>query len=171
MNGAGTIVNKVIKSGLIMLDLETAFSPSSPILSFDVKPFLFMELLLKEKDFREAIESYDFTLFSGHILAVYCSSDAIIPEWAWMLVAAKAVEYTTYIHFGTAASVREQLMLAAAEQHDWSQYAGKKVLVKGCGNNPIPSSLYVLATCELIKTADRVMYGEACSFVPVWRKS
>jgi len=171
MIDAGTIVNKVTKSGLVTLDLESAFSPTSAISVFDIKPFLYMELLLKEKDFREAIESYDFSRFSGHTLAVYCSSDAIIPEWAWMLITSKAVDFATNIHFGTAESVREHLMLTAAEKHDWSQYDGKKVLVKGCGNNPIPSSLYVLATRELLKKADRVMYGEACSFVPVWRKS
>ncbi len=171
MNEKGTIVNKVAKSGLVTLDLEKMFSPDVPIIGFDIKSFLFMELLLKEKDFRDAIESYPFSQFSDNILAVHCSSDAIIPEWAWMLVTSKTVNIASSIHFGTVMAVKEKLMLSAAERHDWSQYAGKKVLVKGCGEEPIPSSLYVYVTSKLMAVSDRVMYGEACSFVPVWRKS
>jgi hypothetical protein len=171
MSDAGTIVNKVTKSGLVTIDLEKLFSPSVTISELDIKPFLFMELLLKEKDFRETIESFDFSVYKDHLLAVHCSSDAIIPEWAWMLVASKAVEYVSDVHFGTIETVRERLMLRAADNHEWSQYDGKKVLLKGCGDYPIPSAIYVHATRELLKTANRVMYGEACSFVPVWRKS
>jgi hypothetical protein len=171
MSETGTIVNKVAKSGLITIDLEKLFNPTSKIVGFDIKPFLFMELLLKENNFREAMDAYDFSVFSGSILAVYCSSDAIIPEWAWMLVTSKAATYSAEVHFGTITSVKERLMFASAERHDWSQYANKKVLVKGCGDEPIPSSLYVYATSKLMAFADRVMYGEACSFVPVWRKS
>jgi hypothetical protein len=170
MNQAGTIVNKVAKSGLITIDLEKLFSPTENITGFDIKPFLFMELLLKEKDFREAVDAYDFTVYNGHILAIHCSSDAIVPEWAWMLVASKAACFAFDVHFGSSESVRERLMLSSAEKHDWTQYSGKKVLVKGCGNDPIPSSLYVYSTKKLLSSADRVMYGEACSFVPVWRK-
>jgi len=171
MSETGTIVNKVAKSGLVTLDLEKLFSPVATIIGFDIKEFLFMELLLKEKDFREVIESYPFTKFSGSVLAVHCSSDAIIPEWAWMLVASKTVGIAADVHFGTVSAVKERLMLSLAEKHDWSQYTGKKVLVKGCGEEPIPSSLYVFVTCKLMVVSDRVMYGEACSFVPVWRQS
>ena len=171
MSPTGTIVNKVAKSGLVMLDLEKQFSPSAQVIGFDIKSFLFMELLLKEKDFRESIESLDFSQYAGSTIAVHCSSDAIIPEWAWMLVASKASNIVADVQFGTVESVTEKVMLNMAEKHDWAQYIGKKVLVKGCGDNPIPSSLYVYATRQLIATADRVMYGEACSFVPVWRQS
>jgi hypothetical protein len=171
MSESGTIVNKVAKSGLVTLDLEKLFKPTSNIIGFDIKPFLYMELLLREKDFREAIDGLDFAIYSGNTLAIHCSSDAIVPEWAWMLVASKAVEFTLDVHFGTVDSVKERSMLAVAEKHDWSQYDGKKVLVKGCGDEPIPSSLYVYVTRQLIASASRVMYGEACSFVPVWRHS
>ncbi len=171
MSDTGTIVNKVAKSGLVTIDLEKLFRPATRILGFDIKPFLFMELLLKEKDFREAVDIHDFTQYSGSIVAVHCSSDAIVPEWAWMLVASKAVDIASDVHFGTEDTVRERIMLAAAGDHDWTQYEGKKVLVKGCGDHPIPSSLYVYVTRRLMATASRVMYGEACSFVPVWRQS
>jgi hypothetical protein len=171
MNDSGTIVNKVAKSGLVTIDLERLFSPSAKIMEFDIKPFLFMELLLKEKDFRDAIDVFDFSAFTGSIVAAHCSSEAIIPEWAWMLVAAKAAPFAIDVQFGTIESVKRQLMLESAEKHDWTQYKAKKVLVKGCGDEPIPSALYMYATRQLIENADRLMYGEACSFVPVWRRS
>lgn len=170
MMDAGVIVNKVEKSGLVTIDLERLFQPECPIVDFDIKPFLFMELLLKEKDFRESIDAHDFSIYTGGILAVHCSSDAIIPEWAWMLVAAKADAHAADVQFGSPDRVRERLMLASAESHDWSQYNGRKVLVKGCGDEPIPSALYLFATRKLMLHANRVMYGEACSFVPVWRR-
>ncbi len=171
MSDTGAIVNKVAKSGLITLDIEKLFRPTTRIIGLDIKPFLFMELLLKEKDFREAVESHDFTQYAGCILALHCSSDAIVPEWAWMLLASKAAGIVSEVHFGTIESVREWKMLVSADKHDWSQYNGKKVLVKGCGDEPIPSSLYVYVTNQLMSSASRVMYGEACSFVPVWRQS
>ena len=171
MTETGTIVNKVAKSGLVTIDLEKLFQPSAPIVDFDIKPFLFMELLLKEKDFRESIDAYDFGAHRGSILAVHCSSDAIIPEWAWMLVAAKADAHVMDVQFGSPIQIHDRLMLSLAETHEWSQYDGRTVLVKGCGDEPIPSALYLYATRKLMVHADRVMYGEACSFVPVWRRS
>lgn len=170
MTDAGTIVNKVAKSGLVTIDLEKLFKPTESIVDFDIKPFLFMELLLKEKDFRESIASFDFSAHAGKILAVHCSTDAIIPEWAWMLVAAHANMHVSDIFFGNPMQVRDRLIMSRAMAHDWSQYQGRKVLVKGCGDEPIPSSLYLYATQKLMDYADRLMYGEACSFVPVWRR-
>jgi hypothetical protein len=164
-----TIVNKVAQSGLMTLDLEQ-FMPSERIVDFDIKPFLFMELIVREKDFRESLDQVNFEDFAGVNLAVYCSADAIIPEWAWMLIVAKADPYVKQIHFSTADQVRTRLYEFNLSMHDWSVYTGRKVMVKGCGDNPIPSVAYIKATENLMKYADRIMYGEACSFVPVWRK-
>lgn len=164
-----TIVNKVAQSGLMTLDLEQ-FKPSERIVDFDIKPFLFMELILREKDFRESLDQVNFEDFAGVHLAVHCSADAIIPEWAWMLIVAKADPYVKQLHFSTADQVRTRLYEINLSTHDWSMYTGRKVMVKGCGDNPIPSVAYIKATENLMKYADRIMYGEACSFVPVWRK-
>lgn len=165
----GTIVNKVAKSGLVTIDLETLKDPRA-IISFDLKPFLFMELLLKEKDFREAMDAHNWEQYHNVHLAVHCTSDALIPGWAWMLVAAHAASFAAEVHFGTPEQVETILFDRAVHAHPWESYAGKKVLVKGCSDSPIPSSVYVSATNALIQHADRVMYGEACSFVPVWRR-
>jgi len=164
-----TIVNKVAQSGLITLDLEQ-FMPSERIVDFDIKPLLFMELIVREKDFRESLDKIDFADYTGAHLAVHCSADAIIPEWAWMLIVAKADPFVKQIHFNTAEQVRAQLYELNLTNHNWSKYQNRKVMVKGCGDNPIPSVAYIKATTYLMKHADRIMYGEACSFVPVWRK-
>lgn len=169
MNDSDIIVNKVANSSLATVDLEELRDPA-PVVSFDLKPFLFMELLLKEKDFRESMDAHDWSQYQGAHLAVHCTSDAIIPGWAWMLVAAHAIDIAKEVHFGTPEQVEAVLFDRAVRGHDWSAYQGRKVLLKGCSDSPLPASAYVSATNELMRHADRVMYGEACSFVPVWRK-
>lgn len=164
------ISNKVAKSGLITLDLEM-FKPLKSISEFDISQLLYMGLILKEKEFREGLDAIDFSNYSDHILAVYCSSDAIIPEWAWMLVVSKAKSFASQVLFGTRESVEEQVMMSNAENHNWEQYQGRKVLLKGCGDGSVKSSLYLKVTDFLMDYADRVMYGEACSFVPIWRRN
>ncbi|MCC5933431.1 MAG: DUF2480 family protein [Balneolales bacterium] len=163
------IENKVAKSGLITLDLEM-FREKRAVHSFDLKEFLYMELILREKDFRDALQNLDWSRFSGSILAVHCSTDAIIAHWAYMLVCSHAAEVGAIVAYGSP----EQVKLASMQQnvriHNWQQYAGKKVLLKGCSHEALDPSVYTLATQCLLPFADRLMYGEACSFVPVYRK-
>ena len=170
MSESELIVNKVAKSGLVTLDLEALFLPKTTVESLDIKKYLYMELLLREADFRQSMDGEDFGTYRGKIVALHCSSDAIIPEWAWMLAVSKVIAHAEDVQFGTVEAVRSSLMLHNAQSYDWSQHTGKKVLLKGCGDDIIPSSLYLHATKMLMKYADRVMYGEACSFVPVWRR-
>lgn len=166
---AEEIVNKVKKSGLITLDLQQ-FHDGSEIVEFDLKEYLFMELILKEKDFREAMEAHDWSQYQDKILAVHCSTDAIIASWAYMLVAVHARKLAKDVIFGDPMSVRHECYRRQIEQHDWSQYEGKRVLLKGCSDKELPQSVYLLATQKLLPYTDRLMYGEACSFVPVYRK-
>lgn len=163
------IENKVAKSGLITIDLQQ-FEARRPILSFDLKDFLYMELILKEKDFREALDKHPWENYSGKILAVYCSSDAIIARWAYMLVATYAVQAGAEVHFGTPSEVHELILLQNLRSHDWQQYEGKRVLLKGCSDRELSPSAYLEATSLALPWTSRLMYGEACSFVPIYRK-
>lgn len=166
---AEEFVNKVAKSGLVTLDLET-FHNGIEIAPFDLKNFLFMEMVLKEKDFRNDLEQHNWAQYQGKILAVFCSVDAIIASWAYMLVASHAREHTVDVLFGTPEQARYECYRRNLETHDWAQYDGKRVLLKGCSDKELPQSVYLLATQHLLPFAERLMYGEACSFVPVYRK-
>jgi hypothetical protein len=164
-----TLVNKVAQSGLITLDLES-FYPVAPIRSFDLRPLLFMDLMLKEADFRQSLAELDHSTFEDSYVAVYCSNEAIIPQWAWMLVVTRLLGHCKGIYFGTPEQVKEQITVQHLSLHAWSQYLGKKVLIKGCGDPSSTSHYYLSITKFLLPYADRIMYGEACSFVPVWKK-
>ncbi len=163
------IVNKVANAKLDTVDLLD-FQPAEGVDAFDLKDFLWMEYVLKEADFRSALEAYDWEKHRGRHLAVFCSNDAIIAYWAFMLVAAKATGIARSVRFGAPDQVRGELWLEAIRAHDFSRYAGRRVIVKGCGDESLPPAAYVAVTERLGAVADRVMYGEACSFVPVLRK-
>lgn len=163
------IVNKVAESGIISLDLETYFSKES-IMVFDLKDYLFMGLILKEKDFRAALLTTDWSVFSGKHVAITCSADAIIPMWANMLVAVYLTPVALSVHFGTEAYVKEQLLLNALASINPSDYTDQRVVVKGCGEDPVPASAYVKITSLLRPYAKSIMYGEPCSTVPLFKK-
>lgn len=165
-----TIENKVAKSGLVTLDLQNWYSRDD-IASFDLKDYLHMEFLLKEKEFRASLEEHDWEQYKGNVLAVYCSTDAIIASWAYMLVATHARAFAKDIVFGKPEEVSFELFRHALDATDWSEYRGKRVLLKGCADIEIPPSVYLYATQKLLPYVDRLMYGEACSFVPVYRSS
>lgn len=162
-------VNKVAESGIISLDLETFFSKES-IMVFDLKDYLFMGLILKEKDFRAALLTTDWNAFSGKHVAITCSADAIIPMWANMLVAVYLTPIALSVHFGTEAYVKEQLLLNALASINPTDYTDQRVVVKGCGEDPVPASAYVKITSLLRPYAKSIMYGEPCSTVPLYKK-
>jgi hypothetical protein len=163
------IENKVAKSGLITIDLEKLVGEVS-IIGLDIKDFLYMELLLREKDFREALNQHNWTQYKGSVLAVHCSTDAIIPSWAYMLVTIHARDSAKMIFINKPEDVADAYFRLTLGKHNWAQYHSKRVLLKGCSDNIIPQSAYAYATLQLMEFADRIMYGEACSFVPVWRR-
>ena len=166
----GILVNKVKESGLVTLDLQK-FYDRTPIVVFDIADYLFQGLILREKDFRAVLEEFDWQgQFKGKYLAVYCSADAIVAPWAYMLVAAAAEGIAKEVFFGSKESVLETLYERKLESIDWSEFHGKRVLLKGCSDVPVPESAYLQATSKLSGVVERLMYGEACSFVPVYRK-
>ncbi len=163
------LVNRVAQSGLITLDLET-FYPEGEIVAFDLKDYLFMGLILKEKDFREALKAHDWTQYAGKNVAVFCSADAIIPMWAYMLVTAYAAPYARDIFQGQPEQFVEAAFLKKIATLDLAPYEGKRLVVKGCSDRPVPPSAYVEITRRLQPIALSIMFGEPCSTVPVYKR-
>jgi hypothetical protein len=162
-------VNKVAESGLISLDLAQ-YIPSNEIVVFDIKPFLFKELILKEKDFRASLSAIDWSCFENKIVGIFCSSDAIIPMWANMLIVANLSPYTKSVYFGDENKTRELVLLEEIQKIDPVSFTDQRVVVKGCGDAPIGESAFIAITQKLRPVVKSIMYGEPCSTVPVYKK-
>lgn len=162
-------INKVAESGLISLDLAL-FIPNNEIVVFDIKPYLFMELILKEKDFRASLASIDWTQFENKIVGIFCSTDAIIPMWANMLIVANLSPYVKAVYFGDENKTRELVLLEEIQKLDAASYLDQRVVVKGCGDTPIGESAFIAITQKLRPVVKSIMYGEPCSTVPVYKK-
>ncbi|MBS1736573.1 MAG: DUF2480 family protein [Bacteroidetes bacterium] len=163
------IINKVAESGLITID-PASYYPKAELITFDMKGFLFMEMILKEKEFRQALKDLDWNKYSGKVVAITCSADAIIPLWAYMLVATYLEPVADQILFGTEAVAFEKLFLQQIKNINAQDFTDKKVVIKGCGSKPIPASVYVEIVNMLRPVVKSIMYGEPCSTVPVYKK-
>lgn len=163
------IINKVAESGLISIDLAQYF-PSNEIVVFDIKPYLFMELILKEKDFRTSLSTIDWSSYQDKIVGIFCSADAIIPMWANMLIVAHLTPYAKAIYFGDENKTRELVLLQEINNIDNSVFEDQRIVVKGCGDTPIGESAYIAITQKLRPVVKSLMYGEPCSTVPVYKK-
>lgn len=163
------IENKVANSGLITLNLEDYFHKGERVV-LDIKPWLFRELLLKEMDFREFVKTHDWQQYQGKNVAFICSADAIIPTWAYMLLSVNIEPYAHRYVFGDLTALETILYQDALAQIDFEQYRDVRVIVKGCSDVPVPVSAYVEITHKLAPYAKSIMYGEACSNVPIWKR-
>lgn len=163
------LVNRVASSGLITINLEDFF-PTEDVVVFDIKDYLFMELILKEKDFREALKAHDWSQYAGKNLVVFCSTDAIIPVWAYMLVAAYAAPFAHRVFQGDEDTFYKVVFNEALAKIDAEQYEQKRIVIKGCSNKPVPPSAYVELTQKLQPFAQSIMYGEPCSTVPIFKR-
>lgn len=164
-----TLVNRVKKSPLVTLNLET-YHPDFPISELDLKDFLFKELILKEKEFRAKVQSMEWTSFEGHALCVHCSTDAIIPVWAYMLIAAEAPEGVRKVYFGPREQFLQSYYQERIQEEDWSKYKDGLIVIKGCSDKAVPHSAYLDLTAALKPYARSIMFGEACSTVPIYKK-
>ncbi|MFK8165364.1 MAG: DUF2480 family protein [Lewinella sp.] len=164
-----TLVNKVANSRLITLKLEE-YWPTAAFATFDLKDYLYMELMLKEKDFRESIKTHDFSQYQDKTLLVFCSTDAIVPSWAYMLVAAAAAPYTADVYLGTETEYLRQYYRQTIAGLDLEAFKDQRVVVKGCGEKQVPASAYLDITARLRPVVRSIMYGEPCSTVPVFKK-
>lgn len=163
------IINKIAESGLITLDLEEYY-PRDEIVLFDLKPLLFMEMILKEKDFRQALQELDWQTYAGKIVAVTCSADAVIPVWAYMLVASNLQPLAKDVVMGDTDAVRQQIFVKNINAINESAFADQRVVIKGCGDIAIGDYAYMEITKKLRPVAKSIMYGEPCSTVPVFKK-
>ncbi|PWU01928.1 MAG: hypothetical protein C5B52_06575 [Bacteroidetes bacterium] len=165
----GPIINKVAESGLVTLDLEDYY-PKNEIVIFDLKDHLFMGMIIKEKEFREALKGLDWEIYRDKVIGITCSADAIIPMWANMLVASYLQPVAKEIVFGNKKEVVASILVRNISAINSSEFADKRIVVKGCGEIEIPEAAYVAITQKLLPTAKSIMYGEACSTVPIYKK-
>lgn len=166
---AEEIINKVAQSGILTLDLE-GYYPKEEIIGFDIKPLLYMEMLLKEKDFRQQLKTMDWSAYEGKAVAIYCSADAIIPRWAYMLLAVYLQPVTAAIYVGTVEELAMSLLIQKVKELDYTEFEGKRIIIKGCGPLNVSAAAYMEMTKNMLPFAQSIMYGEACSSVPVYKK-
>lgn len=162
------IINKVAQSAIETIDLEK-FLPTASIEIFDLKNYLFMEMILKEKDFREQMKNLDWNIFENKIVGIVCSADAIIPLWAYMLVATYLQPVAQEFYYGNEEEIKTDLLLKNIRKICREDYAGKRVVLKGCGDENIPPAAYLEATKLLVPVVKSIMYGEPCSTVPIYK--
>ena len=163
------IVNKVAQSGLKTIDLED-FYPKEDVVEFDLKNYLVMELILKEKDYREALKSIDWSIYQNKNVAITCSADAIIPLWAYMLAVSYLQPYVADVIFGNEKEAFNILFLKNLDKINVKEYEDARIVVKGCGDKKIPETAYVEIAKLLRPVAKSIMYGEACSTVPIFKR-
>jgi Protein of unknown function (DUF2480) len=164
------LINRVANSGLVTIDLEQ-FYPSGEIVTFDMKDYLFHGLILKEKDFRESLKNIDWNQYQAKHLAIFCSSDAIIPTWAFQLVVIYAEPFATGIAFGDPSQYLQQYYPKILATLPLDTYIDQRIVIKGCSNRPVPTAAYIELTRLLRPIAKSIMFGEPCSTVPLYKKT
>jgi len=164
------IINKVAESGLVTLDLETYY-PKGEMTTFDLKDHLFMGMILKEKDFREQLKNLDWEKYRNKNVAVTCTADAIIPVWAYMLVASYLQPEANDIVMGDEKELHKTIFLKNLSSIDINEFADKRIVIKGCGETPIEDFVYMEVTKLLRPVAKSIMYGEPCSTVPIYKQT
>ncbi|CAL2102424.1 conserved protein of unknown function [Tenacibaculum sp. 190130A14a] len=166
---ADEIINRVANSSLITIDLED-FYPKGSRVVFDVKDWLFEGLILREKDFREQVKNHDWNQYKDCYVALTCSTDAIIPSWAYLLLTTELAVYTHKVVVGDLELLETVLYQEIINDINVEEYENKPVIVKGCANKPIPPSAYTLLIEKIQPIARTIMFGEACSTVPLFKK-
>ncbi|TCD02778.1 DUF2480 family protein [Pedobacter psychroterrae] len=162
-------VNKVAASGLITFNLEEYLHQGERVV-YDIKDNLFHGLMLREKDFREFIKNNDWSVYSGKNVAIICSADAIVPTWAYMLLANKMKPFANEVVFGSLEILEAVLFTKALAKIDLDAFAGERVVVKGCADIELPVAAYVEITNLLTPVVKSIMYGEPCSTVPIYKR-
>ncbi|MBX2964494.1 MAG: DUF2480 family protein [Cyclobacteriaceae bacterium] len=162
------IVNRVAASGLITFDLETFYQPGERVL-LDIKNQLFQGLVLREKDFRDFVKTHDWRQYQDKFVAITCSTEAIVPTWAYMLVATAIRPFARMFFFGTTERLEEKIFEERLSQLDWNQFKNKKVVVKGCSKVDVPVSVYLEVVRHLQPLVSSLMFGEPCSTIPLYK--
>ena len=163
------IKNRINSSQLVTFDLEELYTPGERIL-FDIKNLLFQELILREKDFRDFMKDHEWAKYQNKVVAITCSADAIVPTWAYMLLASALQPHVQMLVFGSLQDLEARLFEEALNKIEWTKFSNAKVVVKRCSKVEVPASAYVEVTNRLRPAAHSIMYGEACSTVPVFKR-
>lgn len=163
------IINRVANSSLVNFDLESYY-PKGQRHLIDLKDWLFEGLILKEKDFRQAVKDYDWVQHQDQYVAIDCSADAIVPVWSYMLISNAVSPYAKKVVKGNLENLESIIFHELINTLDINTFKNQRVIVKGCSNLPIPESAYVAITNRLSQVVKSIMYGEACSSVPIYKK-
>ncbi|MFN3588963.1 MAG: DUF2480 family protein [Spirosomataceae bacterium] len=163
------IINKVAASGLITFNLEDIYPVGERVI-YDMKDNLFMGLILKEKDFRQFLKENDWSMYKDKYVAVICSEDAIIPQWAFMLLTLHLQPHARLVHIGDLESLEERIFLKELQKIDFSSFENARVVVKGCSKITVPSAIYSEVTQLLSPHVKSLMFGEPCSTVPLFKR-
>lgn len=162
------IINKVAGSGIVSIDLEEFYTPGERII-FDITPHLFQGLILKEKDFRDFVKNNDWSVYKNKIIGIVCSADAIVPTWAYMLISLALEPFAKRILFANAQEIETILFAEQLNDINPQDYKDARIVIKGCGDKPVPTNAYVQLTVLLKPVAKSIMYGEPCSTVPLYK--
>ena len=170
MEPGNEIINRVAGSSIKIFDLEEYYVPGERIL-LDIKDQLYQGMILKEKSFRDFIKSHDWAQYQNKFVAITCSEDAIVPTWAYMLLASALQPFARTIVFGGLEDLETKIFFDTLSTVDWQQFTDAKVVIKGCSKVAVPTAAYVEATRQMRNFASSIMFGEPCSTVPVFKKS
>lgn len=163
------IANKVAQSGIVIIDPADFYLPGKRMF-IDIADQLWQGIALREKDFREFVKTHDWTQYSGAYVSIWCSADAVIPKWAYMLVTSALTGIAAKIYHGNLEMMEIQLYQENVNNLDLAEYENARVVIKGCGDKNIPSSAYVALASRLLPVVKSLMYGEPCSTVPVYKR-
>jgi hypothetical protein len=169
MESQNEIINRVANSALVTFDLEEHYIPGDRVL-IDLKDILFQGLILREKDLRDFVKENNWQQYENKFVAITCSADAIIPTWAYMLLAVSVNSYAKKVVLGTLQQLNEKIFEEILEKIEWSKYQNAKVVIKGCSKIPVPESAYIEVVNKLKPFASSIMFGEACSTVPLYKR-
>ncbi len=167
---AEEIINRVANSKLVTIDLEDYYPEGNRVL-IDIKDWLFEEIILKEKDFRAFVNAHDWSQYHNTFVALTCSSDAIIPSWAYLLIATKLSPFAKKVVVGSLETLESVIYVEIINQLNVNDFRDKPLILKGCSNKPIPASAYTLLIQKIQPIAKTIFFGEACSTVPLYKAS
>ncbi len=164
------IENRVKKSGLITLDLQQMLPDTAEVVELDISQFLYQGLVLREKEYRAALKELDWSPYQDKVVLTYCGADAIVPDWAYMLIASHLSPIVADMYYGDSPSYKKAMLLASISELNAQEYADQRVIIKGCGSPSIDAAAYFAITKKLVPVVRSLMYGEPCSTVPIYKQ-
>jgi len=166
----GEIINKVANSSLITFNLEDYYKKGERK-TFDISPFLLEGIVLREKEFRKSVKDFDWSQFQNSYVALHCATDAIVPSWAFMLVSLSIVPFAYHVTHGSLEDLERELFVEELSKISYEDYKDQRVIIKGCSQYPVPELAYTIVAQKLLPFTKSLMFGEACSTVPLYKQS